>query len=119
MTSPSDRVDQTVPIGTPLALRTTVTDDGNPKPRREFDRGVEGTTNLRQLLRVSWFQWRGPGRAKFDPESVPVTNAAGMYSRDGGSATTKATFDKPGKYVLICNVAGHYGLGMRVALRVE
>ena len=93
--------DQTVPIGTPLALKMAVTDDGNPKPRREFDRGVEGTTNLKQLLRVSWFQWRGPGRVKFDPESVPVTNAAGVNSREGGSATTKATFDKPGKYVLM------------------
>ena len=93
--------DQMVPIGTPLALRVVVTDDGNPKPRSEFDRGVESPTNLRQLLRVSWFQWRGPGRVKFDPESVPITNAAGVNSRDGGSATTKATFDKPGKYVLM------------------
>jgi hypothetical protein len=93
--------DQSVAIGTPLALRMVVADDGNPKPRREFDRGIEGTTNLRQLLRVSWFQWRGPGRVNFDPPSVPVTNAAGVNSRDGGSATTKATFDKPGKYVLM------------------
>ena len=93
--------DQTVPIGTPLPLKMAVTDDGNPKPRREFDRGVDGTTHLRQLLRISWFQWRGPGRVKFDPESIPVTNAAGATSRDGGSATTTATFDKPGKYVLM------------------
>jgi hypothetical protein len=93
--------DQTVPIGTPLALRMAVTDDGNPKPHREFDRGVDGTTPLRQLLRVSWFQWRGPGRVKFDPESVPITNVGGVNSREGGSATTTATFDKPGKYVLM------------------
>jgi len=93
--------DQTVPVGTPLALKMTVTDDGNPKPTREFDRGVDAKTPLRQLLRVSWFQWRGPGRAKFDPESVPITNAAGVNSREGGSATTTATFDKPGKYVLM------------------
>jgi len=26
---------------------------------------------------------------------------------------------EPGQYVLICNVAGHYGLGMRTALKVE
>ena len=50
---------------------------------------------------MSWFQWRGPGQVKFDPESVPITNAEGVNSRDGGSAITTATFDKPGKYVLM------------------
>ncbi len=95
--------DQTVAVGTPLVLKMAVTDDGKPKPFREFDRGaVEGSAmNLRSLLRVSWFQWRGPGRVKFDPESVPITDAAGVNSRDGGSATTKAIFDKPGTYVVM------------------
>jgi hypothetical protein len=93
--------DQTVPIGKPLVLTMTVADDGNPKPQREFDRGADRAPNLKQLLRVSWFQWRGPGRVNFEPQSVPVTNAAGANSRDGGSATTKAIFDKPGKYVLM------------------
>lgn len=35
-------------------------------------------------------------------------------------ATTIATATlEPGQYVLICNVAGHYGLGMRTSLKVE
>ena len=38
--------------------------------------------------------------------------------RAGGTAAIDVTLE-PGQYVLICNVAGHYGLGMRVALRVE
>jgi hypothetical protein len=90
--------DQTIPLGTPLALKVAVTDDGMPKPMGR--RGEAATANLKQLLRVTWLQWRGPSQVKFDPESVPITDAAGMNSRDGGSATTKATFDKPGTYVL-------------------
>lgn len=38
--------------------------------------------------------------------------------RAGGTAAVTATL-APGQYVLICNVAGHYGLGMRTALKVE
>ena len=38
--------------------------------------------------------------------------------RAGGTAAVTATLE-PGQYVLICNVAGHYGLGMRTALKVE
>ena len=38
--------------------------------------------------------------------------------RAGATAVATATLE-PGQYVLICNVAGHYGLGMRTTLRVE
>ena len=38
--------------------------------------------------------------------------------RAGGTAAVTASLE-PGQYVLICNVAGHYGLGMRTALKVE
>ena len=38
--------------------------------------------------------------------------------RAGGTAALTATLE-PGHYVLICNVAGHYGLGMRTSLRVD
>ena len=38
--------------------------------------------------------------------------------RAGGTAAVTAALE-PGRYVLICNVAGHYGLGMRTSLRVE
>jgi hypothetical protein len=37
---------------------------------------------------------------KFEPEVVPVTDAAGKNTRTVGTATTRATFDKPGTYVL-------------------
>ncbi len=38
--------------------------------------------------------------------------------RPGGTAALTVTVE-PGRYVLICNLAGHYGLGMRTALTVE
>ena len=55
------------------------------------------------------------GRAKAgEPGLVGRT----MELRAGGSAALTLTLE-PGRYVLICNVAGHYGLGMRTSLRVD
>lgn len=55
------------------------------------------------------------GRAKAgEPGLVGRSNEL----RAGGTAALTLTLE-PGQYVLICNVAGHYGLGMRAALRVE
>ena len=86
--------DQAVAVGTPLMLEVSVTDDGNPIP-------VRLSQNLDRQLRVWWLQWRGPGHVKFDPEIVPVTDSAGELSRVGGTASTNATFDRPGTYVLV------------------
>lgn len=38
--------------------------------------------------------------------------------RSGGTALLTVTL-QPGRYVLICNVAGHYSFGMRTSLRVD
>ena len=83
-------------VGKPLTLSVAVSDDGNPKPRTDRGARVAGikaaaVLPLNQSLRVSWLQWRGPGLVKFDPKSVRVTD---------GKATTTATFDRPGTYVL-------------------
>jgi hypothetical protein len=98
---------QTVSLGSPLTLSVAVSDDGNPKPRA--DRGARvagirpgsgpgragatdsGQPPLNQSLRVSWVQWRGPGKATFEPAVVRVAD---------GKATTTVAFDKPGDYVL-------------------
>ena len=45
-------------------------------------------------------QWRGPGRAKFEPEVVRVTDDAGNQTSTAGKASTTVTFDKPGTYML-------------------
>ena len=55
------------------------------------------------------------GKAKADE---PGLVARTKELRSGGTAAVTVTFE-PGQYVLICNVAGHYGLGMRTALTVE
>jgi len=45
-----------------------------------------------QSLSVIWIVWRGPGAATFDPEGyVKVTD---------GKAAVKASFAKPGTYIL-------------------
>ena len=100
-----------VPMGTPLTLTATVTDDGLPKPRTPprstatvSARGATtGGTITRQTnsvsaprprgLTVSWFQYGGPAKATFEPAAgIPVAN---------GTATTRARFAAPGNYTLI------------------
>ncbi len=90
--------DQTVSSGSPLTLSIAVSDDGNPKPRVDRGARVAGITRrspdeapLRESLRVSWVQWRGPGTATFNPAVVRVAD---------GNATTTVVFDEPGTYVL-------------------
>jgi hypothetical protein len=51
--------DQTISLGTPLALTVAVTDDGMPIPRERGSGRGEAGTNLKQLLRATWLQWRG------------------------------------------------------------
>ncbi len=47
------------------------------------------------------------------------TGRMGMTPVFGSGQTRRLTLTlKPGRYVLICNVAGHYMAGMRVAFRV-
>ena len=63
------------------------------------------------------------------PDQLPVDGATAKASEDGkvgelaniaGGASRKLVLElAPGKYVLICNVAGHYQLGMRVGLEVQ
>jgi hypothetical protein len=87
----------TASTGQPLGITLGIEDDGNPKPRA--DRGARvagikqagGEVPIREALRVSWFLWRGPSPVKFDPAVVRVAE---------GKATTTATFDQPGTYVL-------------------
>ncbi len=53
------------------------------------------------------------GKAKEDGKAGGLANISGGVSR-------KLALELPaGRYVLICNVVGHYQLGMRAALTVE
>ena len=56
---------------------------------------------------------QGAAKAKEDGKVAELLNIAA-----GASRKLVATLE-PGKYVVICNIAGHYQLGMRVALEVK
>lgn len=55
------------------------------------------------------------GRAKANEDGV-VGKTQDL--RSGGTGALTVTLE-PGSYVIICNVAGHYQLGMRTALKVK
>lgn len=96
---------QTVTLPSTLTLSSVVDDDGLPKPR---NRGVIRSTldtSVQQVqsdgeaparpsgLRIRWFEFRGPGKADFDPPAEIVTTP-------GKEVVTKVTFSAPGTYVL-------------------
>jgi hypothetical protein len=91
---------ETVPVGTTMTLVARVTDDGLPKPRvpkaapaAEPGRAQTNTTTAPRLgLSVTWIEYRGPGKVRFDnADPILVTN---------GKAVTTAHFSAPGTYVL-------------------
>ena len=63
------------------------------------------------------------------PDQLPVDGATAKAKEDGkvgelmniaAGASRKLVLElTPGKYVIICNIAGHYQLGMRVGLEVQ
>ncbi len=97
-------------VAAPLELVASVTDDGipgerKPRPQRQTEPSLRATgppspvnvplpTKPRppQSLSVIWMVWRGPAGATFDPE--------GYVKVAEGKAAVKATFSKPGTYVL-------------------
>ena len=68
-------------------------------------------------------------KTELAPDQLPVDGATAKAKEDGkagellniaAGASRKLVLELgPGKYVLICNIAGHYQLGMRVALEVN
>ena len=64
----------------------------------------------------------GPDKLPIDGASAKASEAGkvGELLNIGAGASRKLVIDlTPGTYVLICNIAGHYQLGMRVALEVK
>ncbi len=85
-------------VGRPVTLNAMVSDDGLPKPlipKKSADppRGQSNTATRPRLgLNVTWFEYRGPAKVRFDePGPILVTN---------GQAVTRALFAQPGRYVL-------------------
>ena len=96
--------------GTAVELTANVTDDGipperKPRPQRQTEPSLRASgppspvnvplpTKPRppQSLSVIWMIWRGPAGATFDPD--------GYVKVADGKAAVKATFSKPGTYVM-------------------
>jgi hypothetical protein len=100
---------QAAKAGVPVKLTASVSDDGLPKPRVapsapkapattggqvNFGGQVDRSGDARPRgLRISWFEYSGPGRVAFDESGpIPVTN---------GQAATTVRFALPGTYRLI------------------
>jgi hypothetical protein len=104
--------------GEPITLVAVATDDGKPNPR-SMPPALGGNyilPNSANGLRLSWFVYRGAGRAvTFDPPQSKVWED----TRDGGNSPwsagwvnppvppenkwiIRATFREPGNYVLRC-----------------
>lgn len=89
-------VDRTAKVGTPLALTAWVSDDAKfttSSGLRPKDPGPAVT--------VRWSKYRGPGNVTFEKER-PLVDGVETKSPPGfsGNATTTATFDQPGDYIL-------------------
>jgi hypothetical protein len=98
----------TATVGAPITLLATVTDDGLPKPRptpapkpaapaspeqARFQSQRNNSSGRPQQVgtRVTWLEYRGPGKVTFDAPTVQVV---------GDKATTTAKFNVPGTYTL-------------------
>jgi len=98
-------------LGTPLTITASVTDDGIPPPTTKKRQPREPEPSLKsvglpspvnvpmpqkprppQSLSVMWLVWRGPGSVSFDPD--------GYVKVEQGKATVKASFTRPGTYLL-------------------
>ena len=109
---------RSVKAGEALTLMAIATDDGKPSPR-SMPPALGGNyilPNSAKGLRLSWFVYRGPGRAvTFNPPQSKVWED----TRDGGNSpwsagwvnppvpaegkwTVQASFRQPGTYVLRC-----------------
>jgi len=77
----------------PDATSDTSSDSGIVDPNADAGRGT---------FRVKWVEYKAPagGVAKFVPAISPVLGSDGKPSATDGKGTTKATFNKPGNYVV-------------------
>lgn len=118
MVGPATR---TASPGEPITLSVQLADDGYPKPvvrpprngnRGASPKGIRTQSPASQAvvkldpgvrLGVTWVVYRaGPGPVTFEQARVPAVSAdsPAAAGRISGTATTTATFSKPGKYVL-------------------
>jgi len=99
-------------VGSPVTLTAIVNDDGLPKPRVQKARSEvapgKAQTNTaggrpRSGLSVSWYEYRGPAKVRFDPPEPVHVGTPGEPVANGKAVTT-AHFTQPGAYVLRATV---------------
>jgi hypothetical protein len=83
------RTEMTVTTPKPVELTVLVTDDAVMKRQGDTDDPDERPRG--PMLGVNWSQYRGPGQVTFSDRAPKIV---------GGKATTSATFEKPGDYIL-------------------
>jgi hypothetical protein len=100
-------------VNTGVTQTATVTDDGLPKPRpaptpkpaaplspdqARFQSQRNNSTGRAPQVgtRVTWLEYRGPGKVSFETPTVPVV---------GDKATTTARFSVPGTYTLFATAS--------------
>jgi hypothetical protein len=113
-----------VNAGAAVPLVANVTDDGLPKPRppaasrpapaptgdSRFQSQRNTSAGRPTLgLRVTWIEYRGPAKATFDTNPVPVVD---------GKAVTNVRFAAPGTYTLV-GLANDGRLSTRTELTVN
>jgi hypothetical protein len=81
-------------VGQPLDLTTWASDEGAKVNVETSGRGRGAATGVFPPLVVSWSKFRGPGDVTFS-QARPT-----LDRNDGGKATTTATFNAPGDYIL-------------------
>jgi len=79
-----------VSVDTPLPLTVWIHDDS---VREEEPLAVRRRRRDAAALNVTWFKHAGPGSVVFSPHTEPIAETEGM-------ATTTATFEQPGEYVI-------------------
>jgi hypothetical protein len=94
---------RTATVGEPIEVtvwgthQAPVASEGAAEPARAAG-GAFGGRGRSRGFRVEWSEHVGPGSVTFDPANATIPDAGGM-------ATTSATFDTPGAYVLRVSAA--------------
>ena len=88
--------DQTINLPNTAMLTASATDDGLPKPYRKAPSNPDRDAEPKRPrgVQIKWIQYRGPGKAAFDPAASPV-----VYGQPVDLAS-KVSFSTPGTYVL-------------------
>jgi hypothetical protein len=87
---------QSVTLPGSATLTASATDDGLPKPYRRSASNAARNAEPRRPsgVGVNWIQYRGPGKATFEPAKSEIVQGQPV------SVTSKVSFSAPGTYVL-------------------